>query len=110
MNNTHDLKEVAALIQDHHVREFVNTLRDIGFKYGQTSQLRCRISDVVLPFVKRYTDANGYLQAKIDELMLEYCPAEMTPDQLRTWGNSQRPVSDIEKAFGLQPGELTRSE
>jgi len=33
------------------------------------------------------------LQAKIDALMLEYCPDEMTPEQLANWGANQRPVS-----------------
>ncbi len=31
-------------------------------------------------------------QAKIDNLMLEYCPDEMTPEQLAEWGRNQRPV------------------
>ena len=29
------------------------------------------------------------LQAKIDELMLEYCPDEMTPEQLSEWERNQ---------------------
>ena len=28
---------------------------------------------------------NAVLQAKIDELMLEYCPDEMTPEQIAEW-------------------------
>lgn len=28
-------------------------------------------------------------QAKIDELMLEYCPEEMTPEQIAEWGRNQ---------------------
>lgn len=30
-------------------------------------------------------------QARIDALMLEYCPNEMTPEQLSNWGAHQRP-------------------
>jgi len=30
-----------------------------------------------------------HLQARIDELMLEYCPDEMTPEQLDNWGKHQ---------------------
>ena len=30
------------------------------------------------------------LQAKIDALMLEYCPEEMTEQQMKTWGNNQK--------------------
>ena len=29
------------------------------------------------------------LQAKIDNLMFEYCPGEMTPEQLEEWGINQ---------------------
>lgn len=28
-------------------------------------------------------------QAKIDALMLEYCPEEMTPEQIAEWGRNQ---------------------
>lgn len=31
-------------------------------------------------------------QAKIDSLMLEYCPDEMIQEQLEEWGRNQRPV------------------
>jgi len=43
-------------------------------------------------------EVSSPLQAKIDELMLEYCPNEMTPEQLEEWGRNQRPVSDEEQA------------
>ncbi len=32
----------------------------------------------------------GFLQARIDALMLEYCPDEMTPEQVENWGKHQR--------------------
>jgi len=32
------------------------------------------------------------LEARIDQLMLEYCPDEMTPEQLERWGAHQRSV------------------
>lgn len=35
-----------------------------------------------------------YQQAIIDEIMLEYCPDEMTPQQIEEWGRNQRPVDD----------------
>lgn len=43
-------------------------------------------------------------QAKIDAIMLEYCPDEMTPEQLENWGKCQRRVSpereaEIERAL-----------
>lgn len=33
-------------------------------------------------------------QAKIDALMLEYCPNEMTKEQLDEWARNQRPVEE----------------
>ena len=34
------------------------------------------------------------LQARIDELMLEYCPEEMTPEQLDEWARHQIPAPE----------------
>lgn len=34
-------------------------------------------------------------QARIDALMLEYCQREMTPEQVATWGESQRPYGTM---------------
>ena len=31
------------------------------------------------------------VQAKLDELMLEYCPDEMTPEQIAEWARNQVP-------------------
>jgi hypothetical protein len=36
------------------------------------------------------------LQAKIDALMLEYCPNEMTPEQIDEWGRHQVGISPDE--------------
>lgn len=33
-------------------------------------------------------------QAEVDALMLEYCPNEMTPEQLEEWGRNQVPVKE----------------
>ena len=33
-----------------------------------------------------------HLQARIDALMLEYCPDEMTPEQIAEWERHQRAV------------------
>lgn len=35
------------------------------------------------------------LQAKVDELMLEYCPDEMTEEQLRNWESHQRAFNEV---------------
>lgn len=37
------------------------------------------------------------LQAKIDELMLEHCPEEMTKEQIDEWARHQEPVSEDRK-------------
>ena len=34
-------------------------------------------------------------QAKIDSLMLEYCPDEMTEEQVTEWGRHQTPAEPI---------------
>ena len=39
----------------------------------------------------------GAKQAQIDRLMLEYCPDEMTPEQMKEWGNNQRPAEQAEQ-------------
>lgn len=44
------------------------------------------------------------LQAKIDALMLEHCPEEMTPEQLANWESHQKLVSIAE--FENQHGKF----
>lgn len=34
-------------------------------------------------------------QAQIDRLMLEYCPDEMSTEQLEEWGKHQRPAAHV---------------
>jgi len=38
------------------------------------------------------------LQAKIDQLMFEYCPEEMTERQKENWGKHQKPVTAEQQA------------
>lgn len=33
-----------------------------------------------------------HVQAKLDAVMLEFCPNEMTKKQLKVWGKNQRPA------------------
>jgi len=45
-------------------------------------------------------------QAKIDALMLEYCPDEMSPSQVKDWGDNQQPVpADIDAAVHAASGK-----
>ena len=46
---------------------------------------------------KDHDEAVSALQARIDRLMLEHCPDEMTPEQKANWKKHQAPI------FG--PGE-----
>lgn len=50
---------------------------------------------------KRIEQLEGELaeaQAKIDRLMLEYCPDEMTTAQIENWAKHQKPVSTEDEA------------
>lgn len=42
-------------------------------------------------------------QARIDELMLEYCPDDMTQEQVKVWGNAQRAVMPMTHDLQHQP-------
>jgi hypothetical protein len=48
------------------------------------------VRDGQLEAVHRLIDAQ---QAKIDRLMFEYCPDDMTEEQKETWGQHQVPVA-----------------
>lgn len=43
-------------------------------------------------------------QAKIDSLMLEYCPEEMTSEQMAEWAAHQEPTT-IDAAIAAEKGE-----
>jgi hypothetical protein len=43
-------------------------------------------------YIERLRIQVGDLQAKLDRVMLEYCPDEMTQKQKDTWVINQRPV------------------
>ena len=40
------------------------------------------------------SEVSASMQARIDELMLEYCPDEMTEHQKTTWAEHQRPINE----------------
>ena len=44
----------------------------------------------LIPLLNRAADALDAKQAKIDELMFEYCPEDMTAEQITEWGKHQR--------------------
>lgn len=40
------------------------------------------------------------LQAQVDALMLEFCPEDMTPEQIARWGRHQERVSRLPLKVG----------
>lgn len=65
------------------------------------AHLRMEICDAAMLYIQAPEQARealekkcDALQAKIDALMLEYCPDEMTPEQIEEWGKHQRPVDE----------------
>ena len=61
------------------------------------TQLRQEIADAwkLVDQYKRAAESNA---ARIDSLMLEHCPNEMTPEQIAEWGRNQRPATSEEQA------------
>lgn len=62
----------ALSIEELRIAKFTSMTTDYVIKYAK---------------VKQQCDA---LQAKLDAVMLEYCPEEMTGAQLETWGDAQK--------------------
>lgn len=65
---------------------------------GKPSQLsdcfRAGVQWAIREFNKDIIEFNkekGALQAKIDQLMLEFCPEEMTQEQIENWEKHQKP-------------------
>ena len=50
------------------------------------------IIEAQLVIMQIQRDQLGALHMIIDSLMLEYCPDEMTPEQVKTWGENQKEV------------------
>jgi hypothetical protein len=60
-----------------------------GFSMPKEGESRRVVREDILTF------ANSLLQAqqvRIDALMLEFCHDEMTEEQIKTWGENQKPV------------------
>jgi len=41
----------------------------------------------------------NYLQFKLDSLMMEYCPEDMTQKQIDNWADNQRAAKQVEVEF-----------
>ena len=66
---------------------------NIHYLDAHTIRRHCYDAGVLEGMCRRQSDIDS-LQARIDELMLEYCPNEMTPEQVQEWAKNQA-VSDI---------------
>jgi hypothetical protein len=64
--------------QAKHPAAFINVIAEDGTKAE------------AVEWLQRTWDENFALQARIDALMLEYCPDEMTQPQRARWAASQR--------------------
>ena len=57
-------------------------------------ETRARLYDFIREYgALCYEAGRGALQAKIDRLMLEHCPEDMTEAQIQEWGSHQKPFS-----------------
>jgi hypothetical protein len=58
----------------------------------------CNLISTLLSFgadrIEKLEREAGAKQAEIDRLMLEFCPEEMTPEQIGNWAKHQKPVED----------------
>lgn len=60
-------------------------------RYGK---MLWRVRSIAYEFYAHEQLVRGEMQAKIDALMLEYCPDEMTPEQVAEWGRHQKRVPE----------------
>ncbi len=51
-------------------------------------------NDLFVEMQKNHIKFVEKLVAQLDALMLEYCPDEMTPEQIEEWGKNQKPVEE----------------
>lgn len=83
MTDKHAADVLADQLTEDHAWAAEELKTYIGSMVGAAEMLR------TIPALEAERDA---LQAKLDRLMLEYCPEEMTPEQLANWAKHQRPV------------------
>lgn len=62
--------------------------------YAGLNENDLRFYDLAEETVKYIAKELEYLQSQIDNLMLEYCPHEITQEQLDNWAKNQRRVND----------------
>jgi hypothetical protein len=71
-------------------RDFLNEMFGVADKQEQTMK-------EMLECIKLAAAFNHSLSAKIDQLMFEYCPEDMTPEQIANYEAHQRPATKEEQ-------------
>ena len=78
-------------------------IRDLGYRYEFGMWIQQHAIDV--DFARTLEEECALLQARIDSLMLEYCPDEMTPEQRANWEANQRAATPEQaRAIDLSSG------
>lgn len=81
------------LQRESHQRLCAQCLREVNERHGA-------IPEGTVLSVLKDNDAlkkqNASLQAKLDRLMLEFCPDEMDPEQLKKWAQHQVAVTGLD--------------
>lgn len=68
---------------------FEATMHILDSNVVKIAELEARIADLEAASAQHYEAKLAKMQAKIDALMLEYCPDEMTKEQVSNWMESQ---------------------
>ena len=71
----------------------MNTQEHIRSVLGAIRLKNFPLSDLI-PLMQKAADELDAKQCKIDQLMLEYCPDEMTQEQFQEWAKHQRLVEE----------------
>jgi hypothetical protein len=80
--------------------ELIDLVRDAdldwhqGFDLDGVNRYAQLVSAVLALAEQRHTAKVAELEARIDALMLEHCPDEMTPEQVAEWAKHQKPAEE----------------
>jgi hypothetical protein len=86
------------VLSSHNARKHWKVVRDAFGTMRQQLAESEKEKDVLRRRLVSALDELKALQARIDGLMLEYCPDEMTPEQVEEWGRNQVRCSPEEEA------------
>ena len=70
--------------------------KDFGV-YPTATEVMDRIKENIRPLVTEMFRESEYRQSQIDSLMLEFCPQDMTPEQLINWAEHQQARTETEE-------------